>query len=175
MMPQNTLPEDPAATDRQQGLLGRAQMMDEDEQPLDDGHPAFVAAIDNMQETLYKAGAAMKIAESLRKAPSPVDGLFDTAYQIAGILDERTNGEIPDELLGLLAMAVLNEVAEIGMNSGVNYSGADISEAFKRMILAYVSDQGYDAGQLEQAMSQVDPHEFDQMMQGGQPQQPVMG
>jgi hypothetical protein len=146
-------------------------MMD-DNQPLDDGDPAFQAAISMMEETLYNNGADEQVAETLRMAPNPVDGLFDTAYQITEILDERTNGEIPDELLGLLAMAVLNEVATIGMSAGVQYSGADISEAFKRMILKFVQEQGYDASQLEQAMSQVNPDEFNQAM--AQPE-PMMG
>lgn len=165
--PQGQMPQDPMMS------------MEDDGQPLDDGHPAFVAATNMMEEVLYANGAAEQIAEALRTAPTPMDGLFDTAYQMVEILDEKTNGEIPDELLGLLAMVVLNEVAEIGINAGVQYSGADVAEAFKRMALRFVAEQGYDTTELEQAMGQVDPHEFDQYMQSGQPQggpqQPMMG
>ena len=50
---------------------------------------------------------------------------------------------------------VLGEVADIAMAAGVDVKGATIAKAVQLMLVRYVTDQGLDATQLQQAMAQV--------------------
>jgi hypothetical protein len=98
-----------------------------------------------------------------------VEGLANTAYEITSIVDERTQGQVPDELFALLATKILQEVADIGGAAGMDYKPADVATALKQMILRYLGEQGMDTTQLQQAMDQVDPEEFNRMaMEGGE-------
>jgi hypothetical protein len=114
-------------------------------------------------EALYSQKAAKDVALALKSAPSPVEGLASTAYEMTSVVDERTDGEVPDELLLPLAMKVLEEVAEIGEAAGVKYQNSDIAMAYQQMLLRFLGEQGVDTTQLEQAMSQIDPAEFNRM------------
>lgn len=131
---------------------------------------AYQQAISLAMESLYGKEAAKNVAKSLRGAPSVVEGLANTAYEITSILDERTNGKVPDELLVLLATNVLEEVADIADAAGLKVSPADAALALKQMILRFLGEQGVDTTQLQQAMDQVDPEEFNRAAneQGGE-------
>jgi hypothetical protein len=95
--------------------------------------------------------------------------LANTAYEIVTIVDERTEGAIPDELLVLFAAKILEEVAEIGEAAGVPMQPSDVALALKQMILRFLGEQGVDTTQLQQAMDQVDPEEFNQAAMEGEP------
>jgi hypothetical protein len=139
-----------------------AQDMDDDE-PLNEDDPAFQTALQLAMQALYENGAAREVAQSLQSAPDPVMGLADTAYEMVSVVDERTEGQVPDELLILLAVTILQEVAEIGEAAGVDTSPATVAEAFKQMLLRFLGEQGMDTTQLEQAMAEVDPAMFEQV------------
>lgn len=130
-----------------------------------DSNPQYTSALKFAMQALYESGAAEGVAESLRTANDPVDGLANTAYEITSIVDERTEGSVPDELFALLATKILEEVADIGGAAGINYKPSDIALALKQMILRYLGEQGVDTTQLQQAMDQVDPEEFNRMAQ----------
>lgn len=142
---------------------GGEQVQMEQEAEADESHPAFQAAMELAMEALYGQQAAKGVAESLRIAQDPVDGLANTAYEIVSIIDERTNGDVPDELLVLLATNVLEEVGEIAEAAGIEVTPATVATALKQMILRFLGEQGVDTTQLEQAMGQVNPEEFNQM------------
>jgi hypothetical protein len=135
--------------------------MDDDE-PLNEDDPAFQAALQLAMQALYENGAARDVAQSLRSAQDPVQGLADTAYEMVSVVDERTEGQVPDELLILLSITILQEVAEIGEAAGVDTSPTTLAEAFKQMLLRFLGEQGMDTTQLQQAMDQVDPAVFQQ-------------
>jgi hypothetical protein len=63
----------------------------------------------------------------------------------------------------LLGITVMQEVAEIGEASGVQYTGADLAEAFKTMLMQFLTEQGYDATELQSALAQVDTGAFNSM------------
>lgn len=136
-------------------------MMDDDEE-LNEDDPAFQAALEFAMQALYENGAARDVAQSLQSAPDPVAGLADTAYEMVSLVDERTEGQVPDEMIVLLAVAILQEVAEIGEAAGVDVSPNNLAEAFKQMLLRFLADQGLNTAELEQAMAQVDPGVFQQ-------------
>jgi len=113
-----------------------------------------------VQKALYGAEAARDVAKSIRNAPDVVQGLADTAYEMVTIADEATRGEVPDEMLVALAAEVLGEVADIAQASGVKIHSAIIARAMQNMLIRYVTEQGMDPTQLQQAMSEVNVDEL---------------
>lgn len=127
-----------------------------------ESNPVFQKAMTFAYDALYSKQAAKDVANQLKAAGSLPDGLADVAYNITSIIDEKTNGEVPDELIVPLAMNVLEEVSEIADAAGLNPQPEDVAVAFKTMILRYLGEQGVDTTQLQQAMDQVDPSAFRQ-------------
>jgi len=162
-MQMNSMTSQPGAASEPapRGLLATGQH--ESDETVDENDPAFQSAIAVVQEALYANNAADAVAESLRANQDPVKALADTAYRMTQIADERTEGNVPDELLVLLGITVMQEVAEIGEASGVQYTGADLAEAFKTMLMQFLTEQGYDATELQSALAQVDTGAFNSM------------
>lgn len=131
----------------------------ENEEQAED-NPIFQQALTYAYEALYAQEAAKDVAKQLKSAPSLADGMSDVAYNITSIIDERTDGQVPDEMLVPLAMNVLEEVGEIADAAGMDPQPEDVATAFKTMILRYLGEQGVDTTQLQQAMDQVNPSEF---------------
>lgn len=121
----------------------------------------FQTAVQYAMSALYENGAAKDIVQALKSAPDRVDGLADNAYKISEIVDERTNGEIPDEEVAFLGAEILEEIVDIGDAAGLNYTPQEIAAAFRQMILRFLQEQGADTRELESAMDQVDPSVFD--------------
>lgn len=137
--------------------------------PMDESHPAFEAAVQLAHTALYEQGSADEIHAMLINAEDPVSQMADIAYQMTEIADERTEGQVPDELIILLAANMLNEVADIATASGVELRPADLANAMKQMILRYVGEMGHDTRQLQAAMDAIPPEEFDRMTAGAEP------
>jgi hypothetical protein len=137
--------------------------MESDEGP-DDNDPAFQAALKFAMQALYESEAAYGVADALQAAPG-AEGLANVAYEMTATVDERTDGQVPDELIVPLGMKILQEVTDIAIAAGIEIQPADVAEAFKQMILRFLSEQGLDVTELEQAMNQVDPQEFNKLAQ----------
>lgn len=150
-------------------------MQDMGPEPNPDTDPGYNQAVQFAMETMYGQKAAKQIAQSLKAAPDKVDAMANTAYEIVSIVDERTEGAIPDELVAAFATFVLEEVAEIADAAGLDVQPSDVALALKQMILRFLGEQGVDTTQLQQAMDQVDPEEFNRMAQeGGEVQEEVL-
>jgi hypothetical protein len=132
----------------------------------DENDPAFQEAVALAMEALYANGAAKDVANQLKSAPSVIDGVSDIAYEMTSVVDERTDGRVPDELIALLGMKILEEVVEIADAAGLEMSPVDIADAFKQMLLRYLGENGMDTSQLEQAMNSVDPSVFEKAAKG---------
>jgi hypothetical protein len=165
MAEEELLAQDPAMM--QDPAMADSMAMEEadDDEDLNEDDPAFQTALQYAMEALYANEAARDVAQTLKAAPDPVQGLAETAYEITSIVDERTDGEVPDELLVLLAINVLQEVAEIGEAAGVDTSPTIVAEAFKQMLLRFLQENGANTAELEQAMADVDPSVFQQAAQ----------
>jgi hypothetical protein len=163
-------PEQPQpGMDEGQMPMGEMGEMDEGEGPDPDTDPGYNQAMEFAMDAMYGQGAAKDMAKSLKSGGNPVDSLANTAYEVVSIVDERTDGAIPDELLVLFATRILEEVAEIAEAAGVPVQPADIALALKQMILRFLGEQGVDTTQLQQAMDQVNPEEFNQAAMEGEP------
>lgn len=145
------------------GLIQDNAAQQEMDGPDPDTDPAYQAAIELAMKALYGEKAAKQVAQSLRKAPDVVEGMANTTYDIVTILDERTQGQVPDELLVLLASSVLEEVADIADAAGLDVTPANIALAMKQMILRYLGEQGVDTTQLAAAMDKVNPDDFNRL------------
>ena len=155
--------------EQQMSMDPAMEQVEQDEGPDPDTDPGYQQAIGLAMKALYGEAAAKQVAKSLKGAPDVVEGLANTSYEITSVIDERTEGAVPDELLVLLATTVLEEVADIAEAAGLGVTPADVALALKQMILRYLGEQGVDTTQLEQAMNQVDPEEFNRMaMEGGE-------
>lgn len=123
---------------------------------------AFQQAVAFVKTALYENGAAKDVALAL-KSGERMDSLAEQAYKIVEIVDERTDGAVPDEQIALLAAEILEDVADIGEAAGIDYTPQEIAGAMRLMIVRFLQEQGLDTRELEAAMDQVDPAEFDKM------------
>jgi uncharacterized protein YidB (DUF937 family) len=129
----------------------------------DESDPNYQAALEFAMKALYSEKAAKDIAKTLRTSKDPSEALGTIAYEIMSIIDERTQGAVPDELLALLATKILEEVASIAEAANIPVKPSDLALALKQMILRFLGEQGVDTTQLQQAMDQVNPEEFNRM------------
>jgi hypothetical protein len=127
-----------------------------------ENNPYFVQAMKYALQVLYEKGAAKDVAEQVRAGQDKVESMANIAYEITSTVDERTDGKVPREMIGLLAMAILKEVTDIASAAKVDLSPVDAANAFKMMLLRYLGENGVDTSQLQQAMDQVDPSVFTQ-------------
>lgn len=113
-----------------------------------------------VREALYGAEAARDVAQAMKVSQNPPEALAMTAYEMVTIADEGTNGAIPDEELIAFASEVLGEVADIANAAGIEVKGVTIAKAMQMMLVRYVTEQGMDPTQLQQAMAQVNTEEL---------------
>ena len=139
-----------------------AEMDDGEEGPDPDTDPGFQTAIAFAQKALYEDGAARDVAQSLQSAPDRIEGLASTAYEIANIVGERTDGSVPEDLVVPFGMKILEEVVEIGEAAGLKYQPSEIAQAFQQMLLRFLGEQGVDTTELKAQMDQIDPEAFNQ-------------
>lgn len=128
----------------------------------DTSNPAFEAATKLAMQALYEKGAAQDVAKQIRATQDHVQGLADIAYEMTSVIDEKTQGQVPDELIMMLAIKVLTEVGDIAEAAGITITAPEIADAFKRMLMRFLSENGVDTSQLDQAMSQIDPKVFEE-------------
>jgi len=142
-------------------------MPQQGEEPAAGGGDALQRAMAVVHKSLYGAEAARDVANAMKSADDPAEGLAMTAYEMVAIADEATNGEIPDEQLIAFASEVLGEVADIANAAGVPVGGAQIAKAVQLMLVRYVTEQGIDPTQLQQAMAAAPPEQVGAMLEQG--------
>lgn len=163
MPPQGTpQPPQPAPTESVPPE-GTPQDMQDEAGEVDETNPAFQAAVELGNIALYQEGAADNVHQQLLATDDPVAEMANIAYEMTAIADERTEGQVPDELIILLGTVMLNEVADIAIASGIELMPADLAEAMKQMILRYVGEMGHDTRELQVAMDAIPPEQFNQM------------
>lgn len=164
---QEAMPAEAEQMPPQAGQMPPEKMNDMGPEPDPESDPNYNQAVQFAMEVMYGQKAAKQIAQSLKISRDKVEGMANTAYDIVSIVDERTDGAIPDELIAAFATFVLEEVAEIADAAGLDVQPSDVALALKQMILRFLGEQGVDTTQLQQAMDQVDPEEFNRIEQEG--------
>lgn len=125
--------------------------------------PALKTAVDFVKRALYETGSADGVHETMKASRQPMEDMAMLAYELTSIADEKTEGQVPDELLLTLAATVLSEVAEIAEASGVQLRPSDIAGALKIMTLRFAGEMGHDTRELQAAFDQVSPEQIDQL------------
>jgi len=129
---------------------------------VDENNPAFVQALKFAMSVLYEQDAADDVAKQLKAGQNKVDALSNIAYDLTATVDEKTEGQVPDELIALLSMAILKEVIDIAEALKMGVTPKDAADAFKQMLLRYLGENGVDTSQLQQYMDKIDPKVFEQ-------------
>ena len=160
MPPQGQAPaQDPNVA----GLVGDPG--DEPEPTVDsDTDPGYAQAMQLLRAALYESGAARDVAKGLRASKDVAAGLADVTYNFISMVDERTDGAVPDELMATFAAEALAEVVEVGRAAGVTIGGTEVAKAMQTMILRYVGENGGDATQLTQSMSAINPGQVGEVL-----------
>ena len=156
----------PDGSPQHEGMEGEAPERGDTSGEPDTENPAFIDALKMAMEALYKGQAASDVAKQIKAAQDPVQALADISYEMVSVVDERTNGEVPDDLIMLLAISILKEVGDIAEAAGIELTAPQIGDAFKQMLLRYLGENGVDTTQLQQSMDQIDPKVFEQAQQG---------
>jgi hypothetical protein len=152
----------PDGSAQHEGMEGEAPESGDQSASPDENNPEFKSAVAYAMQVLYEQQAAKDVSKSLKAAPSVAEGMANVAYDISSIVDDKTKGAVPDELIILLGMRILEEVADIAEASGLKPSTQDVAQAFKTMLLRFLGENGMDTTQLQQAMDQVDPKAFEE-------------
>jgi len=147
----------PPAAPPGQALPPEEMPPEEDGPEADESHPAFKAGMELMYKALYENNAADEILKGLQGQGDIPDALANTAYEIATMVDERTEGQIPDELIMLLGANALEEVSDIAEGAGMPLKVEDVAFAYKNMVLRWVGEQGADTQELKKAMDAYTP------------------
>lgn len=108
------------------------------------------------QQILYEGDAGDKIAEQLAKAKDGATALSEIAYELVTVIDEKSGGMLPDELLAPAAFDVLGMVAEIAQAVGQPVTGINVAHAAKLMIGKYLQENGATDDELDALMQGVD-------------------
>lgn len=154
-------PQDPTRGAAQQPQPGAQPEQQAD--AGDDNDPALNAAIEFVRRALYENGSSDSVHATMKASRQPVEDMAMLAYELTSIADEKTEGQVPDELLMTLAVTVLTEVAEIAEASGVQLQPADLASALKIMTLRFVGEMGHDTRQLQEAFNQVSAEQVNQI------------
>jgi hypothetical protein len=139
------------------------QAPEEQAEQSDENDPALKTAINFVKRALYETGAADGIHETMKKSQNPAEDMALLAYELTAVADEKTGGQVPDELLISLAATVLAEISDIAEASGVQLQPADVASALKIMILRFAGEMGHDTRELQAAFDQVSPDQINQM------------
>ncbi|MDP1931893.1 MAG: hypothetical protein Q8L60_10590 [Gammaproteobacteria bacterium] len=161
-MAQPKQPEE-ALVDAQQPNEAQQEPVAQPEQ--DDGadDPSLATAIDFVKRALYETGSADSVHATMKVSRQPAEDMALIAYELTSIADEKTEGQVPDELLMTLAASVLSEVAEIAEASGVKLQPSDVASALKIMTLRFLGEMGHDTRELQAAFDQVSPEQVNQI------------
>ena len=143
------------------GLIKQKMGAPEADMP-DENNPAFVQALKFAMSVLYEQDAADDVAKQLNSGQDKVDALSNIAYDLTTTVDEKTQGQVPRELIALLGMAILKEVVDIAEAMKLGITPKDAADAFKQMLLRYLGENGVDTSQLQQSMDKIDPKVFEQ-------------
>lgn len=137
--------------------------------------PQYESAIKTVYTLLYEKGAGRDAIDAMSNAANKPEAMANMAYELAQVAAENEDS-FPEDDLTLLATSVLAEVGDIAEAAGIEVTAADISSAFKVMVLRMLGELGLDTTELEKAMNAYTPEMVDEAVNyayGGQEAQNV--
>lgn len=129
-------------------------------------NPAYKQALEMMLSKLYEEGAAEALGQALTKAPDKVQGVIDQTISLLDVMEQVTQGSVPDELVMPFVLEATQQVMEIAQMAGVQLSNAEIATAIREILAQVMENLGADTTQLREEMGKVDPTEVGRMAGG---------
>lgn len=162
--PQDEAAESPGmeADEQERGL--EPESHESTEGDGDDGeegmkNPAYRKARELMLSKLYEEGAAKGVAQAIRQAQSAVQGIVDQSMSLGQVMDDVTQGSVPDDLVMSFMLDITQEVVDIATASGIQVQPADMAQAVQEVLAQTIEAFGGDASQVRQEMGGMDPNE----------------
>lgn len=118
-----------------------------------------------------KSNAAEKVASSVKSAKDPIAAMANTAYDIVAMVDEKTGGNLADEMLASAAAETLGMVAEVAEAAGIDVTPREIASATRIMLKRFLAESGEDPA----AADEMSDDDVVAKMSGGQDQAPQPG
>jgi hypothetical protein len=146
----------------QQGLMSKMADQPPQGEPDDlepETDPAYAQARELMLSKLYEEGAAEGIGQALSQAPSVAQGITDQSMALLDVMEQATQGSVPDELVMSFVMDVVQEVVDIAGASGLQVASRDVAEATREVLAQVVETMGADATAIRAEMAQISPDE----------------
>lgn len=130
-------------------------------------NPAYRKARELMLSKLYEEGAAQGIAQALSQAPNIAQGIVDQSMALGQVMDDATQGSVPDDLVMSFMLDITQEVVDIANASGIQVQPADMAQAVQEVLAQTIEAFGGDASQVRQEMGSMDPAQVGQAAIGG--------
>ena len=140
--------EPPMDTEAPAGAEGDMSTMDD---------PEYLAAKELALSKLYEEGAAEGIIKAMQSYPDPVAAIVEQAGTLLRLVDDAS--PVPDEMLLVLGLDLLQEVVDIGKSAGMQITGQVVAEAVRGFLAAVVEELGGDPSGVAQAMGAIDPQQ----------------
>lgn len=130
--------------------------------------PAYRKALEMMLSKLFEEGAAEGLGKALAAAPDKVQGIVDQTISLLDVMEQATQGSVPDELVMPFVLEATQQVVEIGQAAGTKITNAEIAAAIREILAQVMENLGADTSQLREEMGQVDPEEVGRMAEAQQ-------
>jgi hypothetical protein len=130
-----------------------------------DEHPAYNEAITLAKRKLYEEGAGEGLMKALQTAPEIGAALAEQTFAMMEMLDQMTEGQVPDELVMTLGIELMGEVVEIAEAGGVEVAGRDMAAGMRALITKLVTALGGDMTQVGAAMDQLPVDKVGELME----------
>lgn len=105
------------------------------------------------------SGIAEKLAAAVKGAPEPAQALADFAYNLTGMLDEKSGGMLDEELLVPAGAEVLGQVVEVAQAAGLPVDSKVVAQATRLMMARLFKESGASDEDIGQFMSSTNPDE----------------
>lgn len=128
--------------------------------------PEYMQAKELLLSKLYEEGAAQGLGKAMKVAPDPVQGLVDQTMALLDVMEQATQGSVPDELVMSFVVETTQEVAEIAEQAGVKLSGKQVAEAVREILAKVIETLGGDSTAIREEMGQLDPEEVGRAAMG---------
>lgn len=153
-----------------QNLFEKAAPADDQAEPEVDEDPesdeGYRSALELMLSKLYEEGVAEKLGQALSSAPDKVQGVVEQTVNLLDVMEQLTQGSVPDELVMAFVLEATQQVVEIAQAAGVQLSNADIAAAVREVMAQVMENLGADTTQLREEMGKVDPAEVGRVAGG---------
>jgi hypothetical protein len=144
------------------------QMPPEDDEPVDmsDGDPAYQQAKEMLLTKLYEEGMAEEIAQAMAAAPDPVQGVVDQTMALLDVMEQTTQGAVPDELVMSFVLEVTQEMVDIAQGAKLPIGNKEVAIITREVMAGVMDTLGVDTTGVREEMASVDPEQVAQVMGG---------